>query len=210
MALRCWKLVLLGSLLVGSSCTRGPERLYPPHIDAPAAGQGAIALYDQNGDGTLSSDELEEAPALKAALVDLDQNGDGQLTAQEIEARVKAWQATRASVLSASCTVTLDGEPLADAEVVLEPESFLGSEVKPAYGVTDATGRAVLSMAEEDRQDVEVPGVHCGLYLVRITKEASGRAVVPPQYNRETTLGAEVALDSHTPADRLRFDLQSQ
>ena len=43
-----------------------------------------MELYDKNGDGIVSGEELENAPALKAALKNLDTNGDGRLTVDEV------------------------------------------------------------------------------------------------------------------------------
>ena len=64
------KLSILVSMLALScaSCSFGPARVKQPGIDASAAGSAAIETYDKNGDGIISGDELEKAPALKAGL----------------------------------------------------------------------------------------------------------------------------------------------
>ena len=111
-----------------------------PGIDASRAGQQALEMYDKNHDGVISGDELDQAPALKEALSKLDTNGDKAVSGDEIAARVKAWQATQIGVTSVRCHVSLDGEPLEGATVTFEPESYLGTEIKSAVGVTSAFG----------------------------------------------------------------------
>jgi hypothetical protein len=86
--------------------------------------------------------------------------------------------------------VTLDGRPLEEAEVKLDPEPFLGDAVKPASGVTRSDG-AILKidpalLPEEDRY---LRGVQPGLYKVRITHPSQK---IPPRYNTATTLGQEI------------------
>ena len=48
-----------------ASCSFGPSRVAQPGINASRAGSLAIETYDKNGDGMVSGDELEHAPALK-------------------------------------------------------------------------------------------------------------------------------------------------
>ena len=61
---------IAGSFLLAAatSCNRGPAPVRQPYINASSAGKLAIEQYDKNGDGLISGDELEGAPALKAAL----------------------------------------------------------------------------------------------------------------------------------------------
>ena len=194
---------MVSGLLAG--CNRGPERIHPPAINPASAGAAAIAEYDANGDGAIAGEELDEAAALQAAIENLDQNQDARVTADEIAARIKAWQASQVGITAVSCRVTMDDAPLEGATVVFDPPEFLGENIKPASGVTDSQGTATLSIAEQDRQDPRLSGMHCGLYQVRITKDGQ----VPARYNTETTLGAEVALDVADLEQGLHFDLQS-
>ena len=58
-------------------------RLFPPAIDAKAAGAKAIKLYDANNDGKLSGEELDKCPGLKAAIDQVDPSGKGEITADD-------------------------------------------------------------------------------------------------------------------------------
>lgn len=178
------------------SCSFGPRAVRQPGIDASAAGSKALEIYDKNGDGIISGDELEHAPALKAALARLDTNGDKGVSADEIAERVNAWKAMKTGMTSVRCHVTLDGQPLAGAQVLLEPEPFLGDEIKRASSSTNQFGDVVPVIAKEDRADPTMPGgVHFGLYKVRISKQVNGKETIPARYNTQTTIGQEVSYD---------------
>jgi hypothetical protein len=85
-------------------------------------------------------------------------------------------------------TVTLDGQPLPEAQVEFQPQG----EGRPSYGETDAGGRFELQFG------VDQPGAMVGTHTVRITTggmESTGdgpptiiEEKVPPQYNTETQL----------------------
>ena len=52
------------------------------------------------------------------------------------------------------------------------------------------------AIAKEDRPSpTSPPGMHLGLYQVKISKQVNGKEMVPPMYNQATTLGQEVAAD---------------
>jgi hypothetical protein len=171
-----------------------------------------MELYDTNGDGVVSGDELEKSPALKAALARLDTNGDHAVSADEVAERVKAWQAMRTGLTSVRCHVTLDGQPLAGADVVFEPEAFLGDEIKAALAKTNPYGDAAPTVPPEERPEPDLPGgVHFGLYRVRISKATNGRELLPSRYNSQTILGQEVSYDD--PAmqnNNMAFALKSR
>jgi hypothetical protein len=178
------------------SCNRGPARVGQPSISPSGAGSGAIEAYDTNSDGVISGAELDAVPALKAALPRFDTDGDKGIGADEVAARVNAWKAMRTGLASVRCHITLDGQPLTGAEVIFEPEPFLGEEVKTATGTTNQFGDVAPTVAKEDRPDPTLPGgVHFGLYKVRISKKANGREMIPARYNTATILGQEVAYD---------------
>lgn len=176
-----------------SGCSRSkPAR--QPSIDPSAAGSGAMKLYDTNGDGKVAGDELEKAPSLKEALPRLDTNKDGGVSADEVAERVNTWKQMGTAMVFVSCTVTLDGKPLPGAKVIFEPESFLGSDIKTAFGTTNEAGQAGIVIPPEDRPDPTLPGgIQFGLYKVRITKDGVN---IPARYNTETILGQEVAYDA--------------
>ncbi len=205
---RCSAILIALALVVGVGCQRGPSRVYPPSIDAGDAGSGAMSQYDKDGDGKVAGDELANSPALAYAVETIDTDGDRAVSAAEVAARVKKWQASRVGRMAFSCTVKFRGKPVEGATVTIEPEKYLGDEIQAATGKTDANGIAMLSIPVDPNNPDDVAGVQCGLYLVRISKEVNGQETVPPQYNTETTLGCEVALDSKDMEQGLVFDLK--
>jgi hypothetical protein len=184
-------------LLVATvSCQRGVTPVKQPSIDPLSAGKLAMEMYDTNGDGVVSGVELEKAPSLKAALPRLDTNGDKGVSADEVAERVKAWKAMKTGMASVRAHVTLDGQPLAGAKVVFEPESFLGDQVKKATSTTNQFGDVAPVVAKEDRDNPTLPGgVHLGLYKVRFSKQTNGKETIPAKFNVETIVGQEVSND---------------
>ncbi len=197
--------VILG---MTGGCENRVERVRPPVIDASAAGREAIAQYDANQDGTIHGEELEKAPALKAALKQIDAGGNRRLTAGEITARIVQWQKSKLGLTTVRGMVRLNGKPLSDATVTLVPERFLGPNMQPATGKTDASGVASLSVAVPPEPGLL--GVAPGFYRVEISKKVDATETVPAKYNTQTTLGLEVALDADAMADgEATFDLTS-
>ena len=189
----------------GAGCSTRPAPPATPSFDAAAAGRAAIAMYDADGNGTLDADELQRCPALKMALDRADTNGDGALSAAEIAARINAWFASGTVVMDGSTRVTLDGRPLVGAEVVFEPEEFLGPGFKTCRGVTDEHGHAFITGA-----DAAYPGVYVGAYRVRISKVVDGRETLPDRYNTQSELGYEVADDIPFVQGLIEFRLKSR
>jgi hypothetical protein len=167
-----------------------------PAIDTSQAAGLAMKQYDSDGDGIVASDELHKAPGLRAALSRLDSNGDGGASADEVKARINKWQEMRTAVSLFAFTVTLDGRPLAGATVSFEPEEFLGDEIKAAGCVTNDFGRCGATIPDDQRPDpTSPPGMHFGLYRVKISKVVNGKETIPPKYNEQTILGQDVAAD---------------
>jgi len=189
-------------MLLATGCSRRPSRVYPPSIDPGSAGREAMQQYDTDNDGKVSGEELEKAPSLKAGLDRLDSDGDGAVSASEVAARVRAWQDSKVGRMSVVVTVLANGQPLEGATVTLDPEPFLGSNIQPATGTTDAGG---LVMPTIETSGDEPPGVAPGFYLVRITKEGMD---IPPAYNTETVLGLELAQDAAELEEGIVFDLR--
>lgn len=200
-SLRLTAVVLGITLLAVSGCSKRPKRLHPPGVSRTAASD-AMQQYDTNGDGQIAGEELDKAPALKAAIEQLDTSGDDAVSADEIAARLKSWKDSKMGRMSLSCTVRRRGQPLQGVTVTFEPEKFLGSETLPATGQTDQYGMAMLSIPTTGPNDPA--GVAPGFYLVRIT--ASG-ADIPANYNTETIFGQEVAADAANINEGITFDL---
>jgi len=179
-----------------ASCNSGPARVAQPYISAGAAGSAAMDEYDTNGDGAVAGDELEKAPSLKAALKNLDKDGDSRVTAAEVTERVQAWQSQNTGLTNVRCLVVMDGRPLVGADVVFEPESFLGDEIETAVGVADSSGTVSPVIPKDKRPTPQTPpGLRLGLYKIKISKIVGGKETVPARYNAETTLGQEVSAD---------------
>lgn len=209
----CGQAVLVALVALGvGGCTWGTKRFEPPSISASGAASEAIKLYDTDGDGFLAGAELDKVPGLKAAIETVDTDKDGKVSAEEIAARITAWKASKIGVAGTMCIVKLDGQPLADAMVTFEPESFLGENVLAGIGVTDFTGAAYPTIPKDKRPVAGMPpGLQLGFYRVKVSKEVGGRETIPAQYNAETTLGQQVAMDDAAMSKgRVVFNLKSK
>lgn len=109
------------------------------------------------------------------------------------------------SLAPVSGTVTLDGEPLADASVQFQPDT--DDMLAPSsYGLTDAQGRYSLELLSSGESGA-VPGEH----LVSITLPIEDKMVngeympgdgqLPTQYNQDTTLTMTVPEGGRDDAD---------
>ncbi len=182
---------LLAAALLFCALPACGNRVSPPAINAEAAAKQALADHDANGDGVLDARELEKCPSLLQAAKALDKDGDRRVSAAEIEARIRSFQQTRIGLMSVGCEVTLDGAPLAGAEVRLVPEKFLGPAVRPARGVTDAQGYVDFTTEGQN-----LPGVACGFYRVEVSKkDGAGIESLPAKFNAQTVVGYEVSPD---------------
>lgn len=195
---QAWFCVLLASF---AGCSSRPARVLPPDVDPAAAAASAVALCDANGDGAITKEEANKAPSIREGWRGLDSNKDNLVTADEIESRIAAWVKSKVGVTSVACAVMLNGQPLANADVVLEPEPFLDGEVKPATGRTDGQGQTFLQISRE------LPGVQCGFYRVKISKKVGDQESIPQQFNEATTLGLEVWLRNDWPGSIATFNL---
>ena len=102
-------------------------------------------------------------------------------------------------------TVTMDGKPLENAEIVFAPSSG-----RPSMGLTDSNGKYELTYIRDVKG--AVPGTH----KVRITTRPESRPddytgpqfkeTIPAKYNADTTLTADVKAGENT----FNFDLQSR
>ncbi len=187
-----WLALVAGlSLTALAGCSSG-RRVQVPSLDPQAAGRQALSEYDTNKDGAIAGAELDRCPGLKAGLAVIDRNRDGRVTADEIAARLTQYQEDKVGLTQLFAHVTLNSKPLGGAVVTLVPEKFMGSAVQPATGTTDADGYCSFQV-----EGAELPGVHCGVFRVEVSKEDSGgRETLPARYNAQTTLGEEVGLGS--------------
>jgi hypothetical protein len=99
-----------------------------------------------------------------------------------------------------SGTVTLDGQPLAGATVnfrPLPPQGEMSAKgMGASFGRTDESGKYELSYVKD------VPGAVLGPHRVQIHARApNGRPLLPPIYNRLSTLTVEVKSGSNENVD---------
>lgn len=196
-------LAVLGGV---GGCSQRPRRVHPPRIEPATAGKAAVAKYDTDGNGRIDAHELDHAPPIKAALAKLDTNNDGKVSDEEIGDRIRSWQAGRVGVMVVSCSVELDGKPVEGALVTFVPENFLGDEIQPCIGRSDAHGVVMPSIDDPELKTRRISGAHCGLY--RVTIKGPG---IPAKYgSADSPLGAELAPDSDSMQSTLAFKLTSR
>jgi hypothetical protein len=176
-----------------AGCSSRPWAIKPPDIDPERLATAAMEQYDANADGTLGREELKSAPSLRFALDRIDANNDDQIQPAEIaQFAQKHWVDTQAGIIRVKCLVNFKGQPLDGATVTFEPEAFMDGAVSQATGITRG-GAASLDVSDDDRPHPNAHGVQNGLYLVRISKMVNGKETLPEKYNKNTTLGCEVA-----------------
>lgn len=200
---------LISMIVIFSSCNRnGPAslRLAAPPIDAIDATERAFDLFDSNGDGNLSKEELKSCPSLNHELSRYDTNANSVLSAEEIKQRIDSILESSSGLMSVTCSVVMNGRPLADAAVTFVPEPFLGDVLKPAHGKTDHNGGAELSLPSDDLPENyrELRVMPPGLYQVRVSHP---KIQIADRFNTRTTLGCEVSAEATNPAFPLRFDV---
>jgi hypothetical protein len=178
---------LLGGLAGCQKEGAAPNATLP---DAAESTAKAIELLDADGDGMLSTVEVENSPGLQIGIKRIDTDGDGKVSSSELEEYFNAFaEAGTLLVALYGTQVMYDGEPLAGATVTLVPEPFLKDAVKPATCVTDKDGYCDLT-AEGFNYD----GVQIGFYRVTISMlDGAGQELIPDRYNTNTELGIEIS-----------------
>jgi hypothetical protein len=188
-------MVLLAvTLLTQSGCLNQPKRIVAPSIDADAAGQEAMKLYDANNDGKISGAEFDKVPSLLQALANLPNKSTKEkgITAADITARIKIWQQSKIGRIGGVfAMVTRNGKPLVGAEVKFVPEKFLGGNMPVCKG-SNPTGPDGSVEISETVEPGDPKGVPPGYYRVEITMPDGS---VPAKYNTQSIFGEEVSSD---------------
>lgn len=166
----------------------GGDTVKVPKFNPSAIAKAAMEEYDLNKDGFIDKEELKKAPSLKDAEAVIDTNKDGKLDQDEISERIALHLKAGLGLMSFSCNVSRFGQPLVDADVVLEPEKFMGEALKPCRGKTDPLG--VVNFKADGNADFGTPP---GFYKIKVTLQ--GSPAIPKRFNEETILGKEIAAD---------------
>lgn len=179
----------MGTLLL-AGCSRGPAATSIPYVDPSQSAQLAMELYDKDQDGALNEAELAACAGILGhlSLYDLDKNGS--VSQEEIEKQITELRSSGVGLTMLSVQVRLDGRSLKGAQLKLIPEKYLGDEVKPAAGTTNARGIATMDIRDADlpESDHGLLGVHYGTYKLEVTHPD---VPIPAKYNTQTTLGYE-------------------
>lgn len=195
--------------LFAAACCAGcgnSEGVTVPAYSPGSSASQALTLFDENKNGSLEGSELINCPGLQSALPRVDQNGDGKLTSSEISARIGYYKAQAVGLTSVQCVVLRNGQPVPNAKVTFVPEEFMKKTLQPATGTTDSSGRTGMK-----REGLDFPGIQVGMYRVQVSlPNEAGEESLPPQYNEQTILGAEVASDVPDLERGLVFDLKAQ
>jgi hypothetical protein len=186
--------VLVAAGLAVFGCGSGPARIEAIAVDPGDLGQAILQAHDADGNGALSTEELQALPPLSLAQKQYDTDANGELSLAELVARLeKVFDPNMGGVLPVRCRVTRNGAPLADAEVHFVPPKVLAEVLPPATGFSESDGIVAPGLAPEDVPESfpnkRVPVMRPGIYLVQVTHP---QLKIPPQYNTQTTLGKEV------------------
>lgn len=194
---------LLYCMIAVMGCSQGPSRIVPPHIDPDQAAEAAIAAYDLDHDSAINEQEAASCPGVKIQFKAYDRDDNGLITVTEFADRIRALREHRVGLSRLQCQVQLDGRPLAKATVVLDPEAYLGEEIKAATGTTNGQGVALMSIAAEELSSGQqgLKAVHYGTYKVRITHP---HIELPAKFNIATELGYETIIGSPTASFALK------
>jgi hypothetical protein len=187
--------VVLSLVLAHIGCSRGPSRVEPPNVNAESAAEQAVSLYDKNQNGSLNKSELAACPGMLAQINAYDTDSNGEITAVEISNRIASLFKAKVGLTVLMCEIRVNGKPLSNAEVVFDPEPYLGDDMKRAVGTTDVSGNAEMGVADEDmpRNLQGVKAIQYGTFKVRVTHPS---ITIPAKYNSETRLGYETILGS--------------
>jgi hypothetical protein len=198
--------LLLAALFLAIGCGKRPEKIVVPSFSPGAAAAAALKAYDKNANNSIESGELAECPALQMAIQRIDKDGNGKLTDTEISERIATYNALGAnSMMARSFVVTLDGMPVANANVRFEPEEFMLGSIKPAVGVTDNAGRV-----SPRKEGSEYPSMQVGMYRIKISRREGETETIPAQFNSESKQGIEIAPDVPGQERGMTLDLRTR
>ena len=201
--LRLSSILLVALIGCGSAPTGGISAL-----DPELAAQAAIDEFDRNQDGVLSKPELNGCRGILSAWNRFDTDRSNDISLAEVAARITTIQSLPRTNMFASCQIFMDGKPLPDAVIRLQPAEYQLGAVRPAIGKTAVNGSCVLLFDDESQTEAERAnlGIDSGIYRVEITHAS---LAIPAKYNSQSELGIELALDAGRNAEVVTFQLSS-
>jgi hypothetical protein len=183
------------SLFAWTGCGSGPAAIPAFDVNVEHVVQQLLVDYDTDKNGALSQSELAAQPAIAGCLSQCRRDGQ-DISREQLSNRLNAIFDRRSALVSASCTVRRNGQPISSAEVRFVPLPVLQDVLPTGTGVTDSTGAAMISATPEElpSEAPKVPGLMPpGLYLVEVTHPTTK---IPEKYNRQTVLGREVSSET--------------
>jgi hypothetical protein len=187
---------LVAILIVTTGCTGGPAAIPPVDVNIDHVVQQLLVEYDADQNGGLSPGELAASPALAECLANCRRDPGEEITRERLTKKLRMIFDPRSALLSTTCVVRRNGQPLASAEVRFVPLPVLQDVLPTGTGVTDPFGAAMISAAPEElpSEAPKVPGLMPpGLYVVEITHPSTK---IPEKYNRQTVLGKEISSET--------------
>ena len=184
-----------GALLVTVGCSSGPSAIPAAKVNISGVVADLRADYDTDKNGALSRSELAASPPLQECFARSHRNEKDEISADELKSTLRRVFDPKTAVVSASCLVKRNGQPLSGANVKFVPLPEFKNSLPAATGQTDANGFARLAAPTEElpSQAPNVALMTPGFYLVEITHPS---VQIPEKYNRQTVLGKEVSADT--------------
>lgn len=195
--------LIFACLPIAAGCSGRPARVVAPRIDPVAVTEAVFQAADEDRDGGLRGGEQRTVPAIAAAAERLDGDADGAVSREELSRWLTAVRDARIAITRFEMTISQRRRPLANAQVRLVPEPFMGGEVQAAEGTTDADGAVLVTIP-----GAKYPGVNCGLYRVAITGTGNDGKPLGERFASASTFG--VAVGAGLPETAVVLDLPAE
>jgi len=178
-----------------TACNSGPARIPPVNVNVDAVLSELMSEFDTDRNGSLSRGELAAMPPLADCLSHCRRDSKDEISVEELAATLRRIFDPRTAVVSASCLVRCNGQPLSGANVKFVPLPVFKNKLSVGTGITDSDGYATIAAAPEDLPNAapKIALITPGLYLVEVTHPSKQ---IPEKYNRQTVLGREVSTDT--------------
>lgn len=160
-----------GMLLIVAGCGLSSSPDFSiPSVSSSGASKAAMATFDTNTDGLLDATELENCQALAGALALYDSDGDGKISSPELTERFKILFANGANYVNLTCRIRKGRTAVAGAKVNFAPVAIFGDSLASALGTTDSSGTVFPAISDENLPE-ELKGqrvIQVGLYEVLV------------------------------------------